>query len=126
MKSLIYALVWTTLFVVFGIYVNNEIYSFTDDFTSKIDIIENYIKEDDWESAQDKLQVYHKNFHENRLSWYKLLNHEYFDTICVCLENLNNSIYCKDKSMSLEQTVKIKATLINILESEKFDLNHIF
>lgn len=125
MKSLIYALVWTTLFVIFGLYVNNEIYNFTDDFNYRVDVIENYIKEDNWESANEKLEVYHKNFHKERLNWYKLLNHEYFDTICLCLENLDNSIYCKDKSMSLEQIVKIKSTLNNILESEKCDLDHI-
>ena len=126
MKSLFYALAWTTLFVVFGLYMNTEISKFTDDFTSKTAIIEDYIKEDNWEQAKNKLNLYHDDFHTNRMNWYKLLNHEYFDTICLCLENLNNSIYCKDKSMSLEQTVRIKATLDNILESEKCDLDHIF
>jgi hypothetical protein len=125
LKSLIYTLIWTTLFISFGFYVNSEIYEFTDKYTSKIDIIEIHIKQDDWESAKTELDKYNKAFYSEKNSWYKLLNHDYFDSVCLCLDILDGSIYSKDKSMSLEQIVRIKTTLDYILESEKCDLNHI-
>ena len=126
MKSLIYTLIWTTLFILFGFYVNSEIYEFTDKYTSKIDIIEIHIKQDDWESAKTELDKYNKAFYSEKNSWYKLLNHDYFDSVCLYLDILDGSIYSKDKPMSFEQIVRIKTTLDNILESEKCDLNHIF
>ncbi len=126
MKSLIYILIWTTLFILFGFYVNSEIYEFTDKYTSKIDIIEIHIKQDDWESAKAELDKYNKDFYGEKNSWYKLLNHDYFDSVCLYLDILDGSIYSKDKSMSFEQIARIKTTLDNILESEKCDLDHIF
>ena len=126
MKSLIYILIWTTLFILFGFYVNSEIYEFTDKYTSKIDIIEIHIKQDDWESAKVELDKYNKDFYGEKNSWYKLLNHDYFDSVCLYLDILDGSIYSKDKPMSFEQIARIKTTLDNILESEKCDLDHIF
>ena len=126
MKSLIYTLIWTTLFISFGFYVNSEIYEFTDKYTSKIDIIEIYIKQDDWESAKAELDKYNNAFYSEKNSWYKLLNHDYFDSVCLYLDILDGSIYSKDKSMSFEQIAKIKTTLDSILESERCDLDHIF
>lgn len=126
MKSLVYALTWTILFVTFGLYINNEIADFTDQYNSRVDVIENYIRDDNWENAKSELDNYHNDFHEDKGAWYKLLNHDYFDNVCLYLDILDGSIYSKDKSMSLEQVFKIKSTLDNILESEKCDLNHIF
>jgi len=126
LKSLIYILIWTTLFILFGFYVNSEIYEFTDRYTSKIYIIEIHIKQDDWESAKAELDKYNKDFYGEKNSWYKLLNHDYFDSVCLYLDILDGSIYSKDKPMSFEQIARIKTTLDNILESEKCDLDHIF
>ena len=126
MKSLIYILIWTTLFILFGFYLNSEIYEFTDKYTSRIDIIEIHIKQNDWQSAKTELDNYSKDFHSEKNRWYKLLNHDYFDSVCLYLDILDGSIYSKDKSMSFEQIVRIKTTLDNILESERCDLDHIF
>lgn len=126
MKSLVYSLIWTILFVIFGLYINSEISDFTDIYNSRADIIENYIKSDNWDDAKNELDDYHKDFHKDKGSWYKLLNHDYFDNVCLCLDILDGSIISRDKSMALEQVYRIKSTLDNILESEKCDLNHIF
>ena len=126
MKTLIYSLIWTILFIIFGLYINSEIHEFTDEYKSQVDIIETYIKEDDWQTAKYELDKYNKDFLNDKGAWYKLLNHDYFDNICLCLDILDGSVYSKDKSMSLEQIAKIKSTLDNILESVKCDLDHIF
>lgn len=126
MKSLIYAVIFTFLFVVFGLHINSEIQEFTDIYISRAETIKTYIKKDDWENTRIELEKYHKDFYQEKERWYKILHHEYFDNICLYLDILDNSVFCKDKSMSLEQLVHIRKTLNNILESEKCDLNHIF
>lgn len=125
MKSLIYVLIYTILFVSFGFYINSEIYEFTDKYTYNVDIIETYIKQDNWKTAKYELDKYKKDFHEEKGMWYKLLNHDYFDNVCLYLDILDGSIYSNDKAISLEQISKIKTTLDNILESVKCDLDHI-
>lgn len=125
MKSLIYVLIWTILFILFGFYVNSEIDEFTDKYTHKVDTIETYIKHDDWKNAKYELDNYHKDFHREKDIWYKLLDHDFFDSVCLYLDILDGSIYSNDKAMSLEQISKIKITLGNILESVKCDLAHI-
>lgn len=126
MKSLIYAVLFTGLFVVFGLYVNSEVEEFTNIYTSKANIIKMYIQNDDWENTKIELDKYHEEFYKEKRRWYKLLHHEYFDNICSYLDILDNSVFCKDKSMSLEQVTHIKETLHNILEIGRCDLDHIF
>ena len=55
-----------------------------------------------------------------------MVNHEYFDEICLSLNILEQSVKYKENLNALEQIETIKMLLNNILESEKCDLNHIF
>lgn len=119
-------MIWTFLFVIFGVYTNIEINKFTDKYSLKIDAIAVYIKEDNWDKAKDSLGEYHEIWHDERTGWYKLLNHDYFDCICLQLELLDKNILVKDKSNALEKIELIKSNLDNILEGEKCDSNHIF
>lgn len=126
MRTFIYVLIWTVLFVAFGIYSNIEIEKFTDKYADKIEIISTYIEDDDWQNAKSSLDDYHKVWHEERIGWYKLLNHDYFDCICLQIEMLDKNILVKDKAKALEKIEMIKSNLDNIIEGEKCDSNHIF
>jgi len=125
LKSFFYVLVWTVLFVAFGFYINFKISNFTDKYTNNIEVIEKYIEDDDFKSAEDDLIKYKKSWDNDISSWYKLLNHENFGYINLYINVLDKSILVKDKSKSLEYIQYIKNTLENILESEECDLNHI-
>lgn len=126
MKAFIYVIIWTLLFVIFGVYTNIEINKFTDKYSQKIDIIAVYIEEDNWSKAKDSLKDYHEIWHEERIGWYKLLNHDYFDCICLQIELLDRNILVQDKSKALEKIELIKSNLDNILDAEKCDSSHIF
>lgn len=126
MKAFIYVIIWTTLFVIFGIYTNIEVDKFTEKYTDKIDQVAIYIEEDDWQKAKDSLKDYHEVWHEERIGWYKLLNHDYFDAICLQIDMLDKNILVEDKAKALEKIELIKSNLGNILEGEKCDSNHIF
>ncbi|MBO3443983.1 DUF4363 family protein [Clostridium sp. CCUG 7971] len=125
MRSFVYVLIWTILFITFGFYVTNGIGDFTDDYKNKVTIIENYIEEDNLNDAKIALKEVSSSWNKEKSPWYKLLNHESFDLISLHFNILDKSINTNDKSKALENIEIIKVTLGNILESEKCDLNHI-
>ena len=125
LKSFIYVLIWTILFITFGFYVANGVGDFTNGYKNKVTIIENHIEEDNWDDAKIVLKDISDSWDKEKSIWYKLLNHESFDLISLHFNILDKSINTKDKSKASENIEIIKITLGNILENEKCDLNHI-
>lgn len=125
LKSFIYVLIWTILFITFGFYVANGVGNFTENYKNRVTVIENYIEEDNWDDAKIVLKDISDSWDKEKSIWYKLLNHESFDLIILHFNILDKSINTKDKSKALENIEIIKITLGNISENEKCDLNHI-
>ncbi len=126
MKRIIGVLIWTLLFISLGIYSENKIYDFTNKFKSEIELIQKNIEDDNLEKVSNDIKKWSKSWHKEKEIWYKIVNHEYFDAICLSLNIIEQSIKYDDKLNALEQVETIKMLLNNILESEKCDLNHIF
>nr|WP_317331637.1 DUF4363 family protein [uncultured Romboutsia sp.] len=126
MKQVIAVLIWTLLFVSLGIYSENKIYDFTNKFKYEIELIQKNIENDKLDKVSIDIKDWSKSWHEEKEVWYKIVDHEYFDDICLSLNILDQSIKYNDKLAALEQIETIKMLLNNILESEKCDLNHIF
>ena len=126
MKRIIGVLIWTLLFISLGIYSENKIYDFTNKFKSEIEIIQKNIEDDNLEKVSNDIKKWSKSWHKEKEIWYKIVNHEYFDDICLSHNIIEQSIKYDDKLNALEQVETIKMLLNNILESEKCDLNHIF
>lgn len=125
MKSFICVLVWTILFVLFGVYINKGIDNFTSLYKDEIIVIENHIENDNWYDAKIQITELKNSWFEKKDIWYKFLNHESFDEISLHINVLNKCINLKDKSKSLENIEIIKITLENILENETYDIQHI-
>ena len=126
MKRIIGVLIWTLLFISLGIYSENKIYDFTNKFKSEIELIQKNIEDDNLEKVSNDIKKWSKSWHKEKEIWYKIVNHEYFDDICLSLNIIEQSIKYDDKLNALEQVETIKMLLNNILESEKCDLIHIF
>ena len=126
MKRIIGVLIWTLLFISLGIYSENKIYDFTNKFKSEIELIQKNIEDDNLEKVSNDIKKWSKSWHKEKEIWYKIVNQEYFDDICLSLNIIEQSIKYDDKLNALEQVETIKMLLNNILESEKCDLNHIF
>ena len=126
MKRIIGVLIWTLLFISLGIYSENKIYDFTNKFKSEIELIQKNIEDDNLEKVSNDIKKWSKSWHKEKEIWYKIVNHEYFDDICLSPNIIEQSIKYDDKLNALEQVETIKMLLNNILESEKCDLNHIF
>ena len=125
MKSFYYVIIWTVLFISFGIYTNAEVNKFTDKYINEIKVIEKNIEDDDFSVAKENLNHLSYSWHKEKSLWYKLLNHDNFDMVCLYLNILDRGILIQNKSQSLEYIQRIIMSLENILESEKCDLNHI-
>lgn len=126
MRNVIIVLIWTLSFVVFGIYSEKKINDFTDKFKYEIELIQENIENDKFEDAISDVKDWSKLWHEEKNTWYKIVNEEYFDDICLSINILEESIKYNDKLNALEEIENIKMYLNNILDAEKFDLNHIF
>lgn len=126
MKHVIAVLVWTLLFVSLGIYSEIKIHDFTNKFNYEIELIQKDIENDEFDNAIINIKDWSKSWHDEKKIWYKIVDQQYFDDICLSLNILEESIKYNDKLNALEQIETIKMHLNNILESEKCDLNHIF
>lgn len=126
MKSTTFVILWTILFVLFGFYVNNKLYDFTEGYKDNISVLEKSIENEDWEKAQKEADSISTSWNKEKNHWYKVLNHEYFDEIGLRFNILDKAIYTENKLKSLEEVESIKTYLGNIIESVKFDLNYIF
>ena len=65
-----------------------------------------------------------KNGEKN--TWYKLINHGYFNEIFASIQILKQSINLKNKMISLQELEKIKMVLENLMEDECYNFNRIF
>ncbi|MCJ0026544.1 DUF4363 family protein [Clostridioides difficile] len=126
MKSTTFVILWTILFVLFGFYVNNKLYDFTEGYKDNISVLEKSIENEDWEKAQKEADSISTSWNKEKNHWYKVLNHEYFDEIGLRFNILDKAIYTENKLKSLEEVESIKTYLGNIIESFKFDVNYIF
>ena len=126
MKSTTFVILWTILFVLFGFYVNNKLYDFTEGYKDNISVLEKSIENEDWEKAQKEADSISTSWNKEKNHWYKVLNHEYFDEIGLRFNILDKAVYTENKLKSLEEVESIKTYLGNIIESVKFDVNYIF
>lgn len=122
MKSTTFVILWTILFVLFGFYVNNKLYDFTEGYKDNISVLEKSIENEDWEKAQKEADSISTSWNKEKNHWYKVLNHEYFDEIGLRFNILDKAIYTENKLKSLEEVESIKTYLGNIIESVKFDV----
>ncbi|HBF8524870.1 DUF4363 family protein [Clostridioides difficile] len=126
MKSTTFVILWTILFALFGFYINNKLYDFTEGYKDNISVLEKSIENEDWEKAQKEADSISTSWNKEKNHWYKVLNHEYFDEIGLRFNILDKAIYTENKLKSLEEVESIKTYLGNIIESVKFDVNYIF
>ncbi len=87
MKQIIAVLVWTLLFISLGIYSENKIYDFTEKFTTSIELIQKDVEDDKLTDAEDAIRDWSKSWHKDKEIWYKIVDHQYFDDICLALKS---------------------------------------
>lgn len=125
MKTLIYTVIWTVLFVVFGLFVSFKAESFATEYVDALDKIEEHIKAEEWEECDEHIKELKDNFRRDSKGWFKLLNHCHLGDVELYFNVLIDGVYLKDVGMCLEQIECIKISLHRMIESEKHNLDHI-
>ncbi|GAA0705207.1 hypothetical protein GCM10008904_12950 [Paraclostridium ghonii] len=125
MKSIVFTVIWTIALVTFGLFISFKAEDFSINYTNKMDKLEVYVKNEDWDKCEKYTNEIEKNLKNESKQFFKFLNHCHLGDIELAFNVLSDGIYLKDVSICLEQIDIIKISLHRLIESEKHNLDHI-
>ena len=126
MKSSFLVIVGTILFIFLGVLNHDKINEFSNTYLEEFNTIELNIKNENWNEASTMLLNVEDQLGSEKNTWYKLINHGYFNEIFASIQILKQSINLKNKMISLQELEKIKMVLENLMEDECYNFNRIF
>ena len=126
MKSSFFVIVGTILFIFLGVLNHDKINEFSNTYLEEFNTIELNIKNENWNEASTMLLNVEDQLGSEKNTWYKLINHGYFNEIFASIQILKQSINLKNKMISLQELEKIKRVLENLMEDECYNFNRIF
>ena len=126
MKSSFFVIVGTILFIFLGVLNHYKINEFSNTYLEEFNTIELNIKNENWNESSTMLLNVEDQLESEKNTWYKLINHGYFNEIFASIQILKQSINLKNKMISLQELEKIKMVLENLMEDECYNFNRIF
>lgn len=126
MKSSFFVIVGTILFIFLGVLNHDKINEFSNTYLEEFNTIELNIKNENWNESSTMLLNVEDQLDTEKNTWYKLINHGYFNEIFASIQILKQSINLKNKMISLQELEKIKMVLENLMEDECYNFNRIF
>ncbi|MEF2901117.1 MAG: DUF4363 family protein [Clostridia bacterium] len=126
MKSSFFVIVGTILFIFLGVLNHDKINEFSNTYLEEFNTIELNIKNENWNESSTMLLNVEDQLESEKNTWYKLINHGYFNEIFASIQILKQSINLKNKMISLQELEKIKMVLENLMEDECYNFNRIF
>ena len=126
MKSSFFVIVGTILFNFLGVLNHDKINEFSNTYLEEFNTIELNIKNENWNESSTMLLNVEDQLESEKNTWYKLINHGYFNEIFASIQILKQSINLKNKMISLQELEKIKMVLENLMEDECYNFNRIF
>ena len=126
MKYYFFVIVGTILFIFLGVLNHDKINEFSNTYLEEFNTIELNIKNENWNESSTMLLNVEDQLESEKNTWYKLINHGYFNEIFASIQILKQSINLKNKMISLQELEKIKMVLENLMEDECYNFNRIF
>lgn len=126
MKSSFFVFIWSILIIISGVFIHRQANDFSYNYINDFNLIEEKIKDNNWEQASYILKDTKSNLDKEKSIWYMLINHSYFNEAFSSIEILNQSIYLEDKMISLQEIERVKMVFENLVEDESYNLNIIF
>ena len=126
MKSSFFVIVGTILFIFLGVLNHDKINEFSNTYLEEFNTTELNIKNENWNEASTMLLNVEDQLDTEKNTWYKLINHGYFNEIFASIQILKQSINLKNKMISLQELEKIKMVLENLMQDECYNFNRIF
>ncbi|MDR0879149.1 MAG: DUF4363 family protein [Clostridioides sp.] len=124
-KSTIFAIIFTILFVTFAVYNSDKVNSFTSEFDEQIIAIEAEIEADNWEDANKKAVSAYEYWNANKRRWYLTLDHGPFESVSTYLEVLQRATALEDKLSAFEQSELVRGQMRAIRGNVNFELDYI-
>ena len=120
MKSSFFVIVGTILFIFLGVLNHDKINEFSNTYLEEFNTIELNIKNENWNEASTMLLNVEDQLDTEKNTWYKLINHGYFNEIFASIQILKQSINLKNKMISLQELEKIMEN-VHIIEKNSTD-----
>ena len=103
MKSSFFVIVGTILFIFLGVLNHDKINEFSNTYLEEFNTIELNIKNENWNESSTMLLNVEDQLESEKNTWYKLINHGYFNEIFASIQILKQSINLKNKMISLQE-----------------------
>ena len=87
--------------------------------------LEETIKNQNWDTASEKLEDFHSRWDKVRSLWSMLIDHYEIDNIELLLSELVSYVDNKDKNESLSRMSSLKTLIKHIPKKESFNLENI-
>lgn len=123
---LFFSLAVLAAIIISGYFIRFYLQKSTNKLISKIDTIESYINNDNWEKAHEGILELDRDWEETESKWTLFTNHHEIDNISVTLKNSSEFIKTRDKSQTLSSLSSLRHYLGHIPDMEKLSLKNIF
>lgn len=97
----------------------------TQSAAAHIQVIQESIQSQKWQTAQNELELVEKNWDKNSTWWSVILDHQEIDRIDLCIERLEKFIESQDLALALGEASSLKLLFDFIHDNEKFNLKNI-
>ena len=102
--------------------LNSEAQSLDGDLLA----IEEAIKNQNWDTASEKLEEFHSKWDKTSSLWSMLIDHYEIDNIVLIISQLVSYVKNKDKNEALSNMSSLKTLIRHIPEKESLSLKNIF
>ena len=125
MKTMIFLVISVIIFIGFAVWTQNILVSSAADLGQHLDRLESAVKNDNWESAGNRLEALTRVWNENRDIWQILINHEEVDNIDSTLARVKQLVELQEKTDSLAEIAALKLFILHIPEKEALNIVNI-
>lgn len=116
----------TAAIITISIFSQNILHRDSDILVQYIEKVEDSIKKDDWNQAENHINQNVKIWEDMKGTWSALVDHQEIDNIDVTMTRLQTLIKSKDTSSALSEAAALKKFFNHIPNKEKLSLHNVF
>ncbi len=126
MRNIVIAFILFLILIAFMVTSTNKTHDFLNEIIETCDNLEELINDENWETAYDIANKFHKKIDKKTSEMSLYLNHQQVDDITHELYGLTQYIKEKEKADSLAGVHSVKHSAKVVRELQKFSLENIF
>ncbi len=126
LKVLAIMVATTIIFIGFAIWAQHSLESSSQRLEQSLDSLEQAIKGDNWDMANEQLESFNQVWEETKNLWQIFIDHEEIDNIDATLARVKQLVSIKEKADSLSEISALKLFIVHIPQKESLRLVNIF